>query len=66
MKSNDFLALLENLFAIGRNGLFYTKDSYDKERYQKILDIVEQAYFQIGDIDKISNKQFKKLDFVTP
>lgn len=66
MKSNDFLALLENLSAIGRNGLFYTKDSYDKDRYQKVLDIVEQAYFQIGDIDKISNKQFKKLDFVTP
>ena len=66
MKSNDFLALIENLSAISRNGLFYTKESYDKERYQKILDILKQAYFQIGDIDKIANNQFKNLDFVTP
>lgn len=66
MKSNDFLALIENLSAIGRNGLFYTQDSYDKERYQKILDLIETAYFQIDDIDKIANQQFKELDFVTP
>lgn len=66
MESNDFLALLENLSAIGRNGLFYTKDSYDKERYQNLLNLVEQAYFQIGDVEKIANKQFKKLDFITP
>lgn len=66
MKSNDFQALLENLSAIGRNGLFYTRDSYDKERFQKILDLVEQAYFQIGDIQEIASKQFEKLDFITP
>ncbi len=66
MKSNDFLALLENLSAIGRNGLFYSKDTYDLERYQKLLHLAEQAYFQIGDIEKIASKEFKKQDFVTP
>lgn len=30
------------------------------------LILVEQAYFQIGDVEKIANKQFKKLDFITP
>ncbi|MBL7790573.1 MAG: NUDIX hydrolase N-terminal domain-containing protein [Chitinophagales bacterium] len=66
MKSNDFLAFLENLSAISRNGLFYTKNSYDKDRYQKVLDLVELAYTQVGDIEKHASNQFKKIDFITP
>ena len=42
MSTIDALPLLEKLQAIARNGLHYTKDPYDRQRYEELLGIVSE------------------------
>jgi 8-oxo-dGTP pyrophosphatase MutT (NUDIX family) len=38
----DILPLLEKIQAIARNGLTYAKDFYDRERYEKLLELANE------------------------
>ena len=40
----DALPLLEKLQAIAKLGLYYTKDIYDRQRYEQLLEIITEYY----------------------
>ncbi|MBM3674182.1 MAG: NUDIX domain-containing protein [Actinobacteria bacterium] len=40
----DLLALLDELQAIARNGLTYSENPYDRERYERLLDLAIRGY----------------------
>ena len=53
----NLLSLLDQIRAIATEGLTFTKNEYDVERYRKLFDIVVKKY---ADISKISSKEIIK------
>lgn len=66
MKS--ILWLLDEVRSIAQLGLCYTKDMYDRQRYEKLLDLASFEYSEISDIYKnIILERFKsELGYITP
>lgn len=66
MKS--ILLLLDEVRSIAQLGLCYTKDMYDRQRYEKLLDLASFEYSEISDIYKnIILERFKsELGYITP
>jgi ADP-ribose pyrophosphatase YjhB (NUDIX family) len=64
----DLFALLEELQAIARNGLHYATNSYDTERYQRLLDLVTARYAALLDIPELDvQRRFAaELGQITP
>jgi ADP-ribose pyrophosphatase YjhB (NUDIX family) len=62
------LKFLEELRAIAHMGLNYTKDPYDRERYNRLLQLAAQEYSPLAGIEPDHVvKQFKKeLGYITP
>ncbi|MGV8984463.1 NUDIX hydrolase N-terminal domain-containing protein [Clostridium sp.] len=62
------LLLLEQIRSIAQLGLCYTKDLYDHERYENLLELASNEYSQICNIEeKIIVERFKKeLGYITP
>lgn len=54
---DNILSLLDKLRSIAIEGLTYGKDNYDKDRYQKILDLTSNKY---SDITKISPEEIQR------
>ncbi len=67
-KSIDWLSFTQSLQAIAQTGLSYSKDHYDLERYQEILNIVSQQYSEITGTcdDKINKTLFDEIGYATP
>lgn len=64
----DLLALLDELRTIAENGLEFTEDSYDRERYNRLAELVEEYYgrtFAVPPEEIRSNLQ-DELGVVTP
>lgn len=53
-----WLTIAKRINAIAKTGLAFTKDPFDRERYEELLDLSLQVLNNITDID------FEKLDFV--
>lgn len=47
----DLLTLLDEVQAIARSGLHYSEDPFDRERYQRLLDIAVREYSEQLDIE---------------
>jgi ADP-ribose pyrophosphatase YjhB (NUDIX family) len=64
----DIYALLDELQTIARNGLHYTADVYDRERYERLLDISTQAYAELLEApEKLVRERFlSELGYITP
>jgi ADP-ribose pyrophosphatase YjhB (NUDIX family) len=43
----DVFALLDELRAIARNGLTFARDPYDRERYERLLEIATNSYEEL-------------------
>lgn len=43
----DIFSLLDSLRAIARNGLYYTQDPFDRERYERLMGLVTQTYAEL-------------------
>jgi ADP-ribose pyrophosphatase YjhB (NUDIX family) len=43
----DIISLLDDLQCVARNGLHYTSDPYDRERYSRLLDLASHAYAEL-------------------
>lgn len=46
----DLFTLLEEVRVIARNGLNYTQDVFDRERYERLLEIASQTYSERLDV----------------
>lgn len=64
----QLLAILDEIRAIAQLGLNYTKDSYDKERYETLLAIASREYGNASELDDEFVKQLlrKELGYITP
>jgi ADP-ribose pyrophosphatase YjhB (NUDIX family) len=43
----DIFSLLDSLRTIAQNGLFYAKDPFDRERYERLMDLTVQNYSEL-------------------
>lgn len=64
----ELLSLLDELRAMAQTGLAYTDDPYDKERYSRILALVEEYYGQTLDLpsEEVRDRLATELGYVTP
>lgn len=64
----DLFTLLEEVRVIARNGLHYTKDIFDRERYQRLLEITSQTYSETLDlpVDTIHAQFLAEIGHITP
>jgi ADP-ribose pyrophosphatase YjhB (NUDIX family) len=64
----DILTLLDEIQIIARNGLNYSEDVYDRERYGRLLGLAASTYNQILDIPEETIKErFRgELGHITP
>ncbi len=64
----DIFTLLDAMQAIARTGLFYTKDPYDQERYERLLGLACQTYSELlGPIPENIRVEFlKETGQITP
>lgn len=62
------ISLLEQVRSIAQLGLRYTRDPYDIERYEKLLELASEEYSEISDIkESIVLERFKnELGHITP
>ncbi len=64
----DIMALLDELRTIARNGLTYTQDPYDRERYERLLAITSEEYSTVLDLpsDAVRARLVAELGYITP
>jgi 8-oxo-dGTP pyrophosphatase MutT (NUDIX family) len=64
----DILPLLDELQALARTGLNYTEGVYDRERYERILDLVTRYYGQALDLPEpeVRRRLSGELGYITP
>ena len=64
----DLFTLLEEVRVIARNGLNYTKDIFDRERYQRLLDVVTQTYGEQLEVpvEAIREQFLAEIGHITP
>jgi ADP-ribose pyrophosphatase YjhB (NUDIX family) len=64
----DILSLLDELQTIARNGLTYATNTYDKERYERLLELAASYYNKTLDIprDEVKKKFAAELGYITP
>jgi ADP-ribose pyrophosphatase YjhB (NUDIX family) len=67
-KNKNILLILEEMRAIAQMGLNYTKDPYDRERYERLLKLATIGYSKIYKVpEKRIIEQFRKeIGYVTP
>lgn len=68
MPDNNLVGLLAEISVIARNGLYYAKDPYDEERYQRLLDLAVAQYSELSGLPPVQlMEQFRReLGIVTP
>lgn len=64
----DIFSLLDELQAIARTGLQFTSDPYDRERYERLMQLATRTYSELLDVpDELIRKQFsKEMGVITP
>jgi 8-oxo-dGTP pyrophosphatase MutT (NUDIX family) len=64
----DILPLLDELQTIARNGLVYANNPYDKERYERLLELVSVYYHKTLDIPsaEVKKRFAAELGHITP
>src|SRR5690348_8710319 len=64
----DILPLLDELRTIALNGLNYTENPYDRERYERLLALASQYYGQAVNLppEEARQRLAAELGYVTP
>ncbi len=64
----DLYALLDEIQAIARDGLAFSSDPYDRERYERLLDLATQTYSELLDVPegKLRERFLKEIGYITP
>jgi 8-oxo-dGTP pyrophosphatase MutT (NUDIX family) len=64
----DVLPLLDELQTIARNGLYYARDPFDRERYERLYDLVTSYYGQALDMPPagVRERLALGLGYITP
>lgn len=64
----DILPFLDEVQTIARNGLHYASSPYDRERYQRLLDVACNVYGSLLDMPpaKVQEVLRKEVGYITP
>jgi len=64
----DIISLLDEIQTIARNGLLYTTDPYDRERYERLLNLLVKEYSKLLEIPEkaIRTRFLDELGYITP
>jgi ADP-ribose pyrophosphatase YjhB (NUDIX family) len=64
----DILPLLDELQTIARNGLSFTTNPYDRERFERLLTLATKYYGGILDLppDDVRQRLVRELGYITP
>jgi len=64
----DIVTLLDEIQTIARNGLLYTADPYDRERYERLMDVLVKEYSELLEIPEqaIRTRFLNELGYITP
>ena len=64
----DIFTLLNEMQAIARTGLHYTASDYDRERYERLLNLAAQTYEELLDIpsDALKMQFAREVGSITP
>lgn len=64
----DILPLLDELQIIARNGLHYAQNPYDRERYERLMELTTRYYGQALDLPpaEVRERLSKELGYATP
>jgi ADP-ribose pyrophosphatase YjhB (NUDIX family) len=64
----DVLSLLDTLQAIARNGLTYASNPYDRERYERLMELATHAYGELFAVpaEEIRARLLSEIGCVTP
>ena len=67
-KQIDIFALLDELQTIARNGLHFASDSYDRERYERLMALASQTYSDLLAMpaEAIRNQFQQEIGYITP
>jgi len=64
----DLFTLLEEVRIIARNGLHYTRDVYDRERYERLLELATRTYARQLElpVEPIRAQFLEEIGHITP
>lgn len=64
----DTITLLENLRSIAQNGLTYSRDPYDRERYQQLWELTTRTYRDLLNMPRedIHSTFLREFGYITP
>ena len=64
----DIFSLLDELAAIARNGLHFTSNAYDRERYERLMELATQTYSELLHVPAgaIRARFLSELGTITP
>ena len=64
----DIMPLLDELQTIARNGLFYATDPYDRERYERLMQLVTGYYGEAVDLPpyEVRRRFAAEVGYITP
>lgn len=64
----DIIALLNEIQALARTGLHFTEGVYDRERYERLLEVSTQAYEDLLDIpaEALKARFREEMGYITP
>jgi ADP-ribose pyrophosphatase YjhB (NUDIX family) len=64
----DIFAFIDAVRIIARNGLHYTQDSYDRERYDRLLKLAAESYAEVTGLnaDEIWGRFMQETGHITP
>lgn len=67
-RAPDLLALLDEVQSIGRNGLAYATDPFDRERYQRLVELASEGYSRVTEVPagRIRERWAREMGQVTP
>ncbi len=64
----DLFSLLDEIQTIARNGLNYTSNAYDRERYERLMSLATRTYGELLNVsdDTIRTRFLRETGYITP
>jgi ADP-ribose pyrophosphatase YjhB (NUDIX family) len=64
----DIFSLLDEIQTIAHNGLHFTSNVYDRERYERLMDLATQTYSELlgAPAETIRKRFMEELGYITP
>jgi len=64
----DIFSLLDTLQTIARNGLYYATNEFDRERYERLMQLATQTYSELLDVpdETIRKRLLNEIGYITP